>query len=1641
MKESFKKSLRIAGKVLKGILIFWLVIFLLIFIVWNVPAVHDYAVGKGIDYFNETTGGELSIGEVDLRIPYFIGINDLQLIDPGGNPLVSIEKLEAYPGWRMLFTKTIRIDEINLSGSNSKILLDEKGEFNFDFIIKGFADTASQKVTESSPWTFSFGDLNLKDFEFEYRDEITSDLISIQLGSLSLEMKELNLDKFLFDVGSIEITNSEIEAKISSSQTSKREGETSAELPWLSLGELTISDFTLDLSLDGSPAYDLEIGQLELETEEINLVQNVFILNKIALSESTFMIPLPPNDTDTIAVESNFDSEAFDLFPHQTFELSDLHLEEVNVSAMNGEKPIHQLSFQEVALEDIKVNSSTYTAAIEEFNITYNEITSPVNLQGGIAVSDKHISLKGLAIAHDQSTVNLNGNLSYENAEKVLSNFEFIDFDLDINESNISKSTFDQVADLVGVGFQPFPIERVEIDALLYGNLESIELDHLQLRSGTSSFEIKGKTTLKEDILWPKEVELKKLTVDLRNEDFAPLLARFEMDPTLIPSYLKLNANGSGTGDSLFADGTLCSPFGESKLYLKSGSWNTETIPIDLLITSDGFNYGEYLGLEQLLSSDFKLSARSENFLDSTLALHANLQIDTLLYNELSFHQIKSKVDLSGSEMDYLFSIEDTFVEAGVSGNLNFAQGLSTEFNATVSGIDLEGLKYSEKDIRGSFSLEGAFTQDSLATAFEAALDEILFVKEEERYPFQPITLKYSTDSDSTLAAIEGGFIRMHSTANRRVDSLMIILSNVLAESENRKILDQKAFWEADLEIDNLDEIGELFLPDLKKFASSSANIFMSAEKKELQINAGFPKIQYGSILLDSLFITSTDGAFSNKRTLKLEKLAYDSLYLENIYIELLRKNEGLTTLVELNHDSSANHYRLVAELEADSVLLQNGFQLRFTDDLILEGKKWEYGESCQLIVEPEGLSFENFKIHYEEKSIELIKPQIDSSFQIVATNFPLSTITGILNTEERLFRGIMDGNATLNRDGSFLGDGTVRGLNVSGADFGTLTWEASKLDGKFKTLIQDRGELVDFTLKGDFSPKNDSTSSLDFDLELNRLELHVFEEIFSAFITDAEGTMKGALKISGNTSDPDLFGDFYFQNAHLKTRNSRSKFYLQDDRIEINPDRIEFSKFRVTDENGQDLRINGSIRHKNYSDFSLGLEIKGDDFVLLDLNKSGDSPIYGKLVADINLIIEGSPYAPLVDAKVKIEGPTDFSYIVTTKAEAEAFDESLLIWTNFENDPGDEIITRKKNRDEIGGNVFATKPKINGELIISESAIFQVIVDSIAGDYLKIQGSSILDINYDRTGAFRFNGVYEVSEGFYQMTFYDIQKKKFEFLPKSKIVWNGEPTNADIDIKAAYKTRAGIANLMLTDPSATYDEAFQQQLPFLVLLNVDGKLLDPSISFGLELAEEAKGALSGSVEARLKDVRENENSLNKQVFALLVFNTFLPQEGSSDGNVLANQARNSASQILTNQLNSLSNKYIKGVDVNFDMYSYGGGTGQGNTDLNVNLAKSFADDRIVVKVGSTIAIEDNSSSSAQSSQQQFMTNIELEYKLTPDGRYRLLVFSKTDLEDIVIGRITRSGGGIVFQKDFDRFKNIFAPKDSTAIKTNKRAD
>jgi translocation and assembly module TamB len=220
--------------------------------------------------------------------------------------------------------------------------------------------------------------------------------------------------------------------------------------------------------------------------------------------------------------------------------------------------------------------------------------------------------------------------------------------------------------------------------------------------------------------------------------------------------------------------------------------------------------------------------------------------------------------------------------------------------------------------------------------------------------------------------------------------------------------------------------------------------------------------------------------------------------------------------------------------------------------------------------------------------------------------------------------------------------------------------------------------------------------------------------------------------------------------------------------------------------------------------------------------------------------------------------------------------------------------------------------------------------------------------------------------------------------------------------------------------------DVYRQTLPFRVYLNMEGKLMNPEISFYLDLPAEHRTAAGGAIYGRLQEINENESERNKQVFALLVLNQFLPESPleTPAGSPIAGRARSSASRLLTQQLIHLSGRYIRGVDITFDVESYEGlynGDLEGRTELQMEVSRRFFDERVEVRIGGNVDLEGERRREAGLS--DFAGDVVIEYRLTEDGRLRMAGFRQHHYGNIIDGEYVETGVSLRFGRDFHRFR------------------
>ena len=233
------------------------------------------------------------------------------------------------------------------------------------------------------------------------------------------------------------------------------------------------------------------------------------------------------------------------------------------------------------------------------------------------------------------------------------------------------------------------------------------------------------------------------------------------------------------------------------------------------------------------------------------------------------------------------------------------------------------------------------------------------------------------------------------------------------------------------------------------------------------------------------------------------------------------------------------------------------------------------------------------------------------------------------------------------------------------------------------------------------------------------------------------------------------------------------------------------------------------------------------------------------------------------------------------------------------------------------------------------------VIIDELTGDIIKANGRGNLRMRATTSGEFTLTGRYDIDRGNYDFSFQLFLSKPFTLREGAGnyIQWTGDPSKATIKIDAEYKAEnVRFSDLDLNSISGgsdINDNVRKYRGEILVLANLTGDLMSPTIKFQIELPPNSslKNDLDGL--RVLNQIQNDENELNKQVAFLIVFNRFGPLSTSANqglGNIafegiVVNSISGVLSSTLNKQFSSIFQKIFndKSIQVNFNAQFYSG--------------------------------------------------------------------------------------------------------------------
>lgn len=287
--------------------------------------------------------------------------------------------------------------------------------------------------------------------------------------------------------------------------------------------------------------------------------------------------------------------------------------------------------------------------------------------------------------------------------------------------------------------------------------------------------------------------------------------------------------------------------------------------------------------------------------------------------------------------------------------------------------------------------------------------------------------------------------------------------------------------------------------------------------------------------------------------------------------------------------------------------------------------------------------------------------------------------------------------------------------------------------------------------------------------------------------------------------------------------------------------------------------------------------------------------------------------------------------------------------------------------------------------------------------------------------------GLYEFERGNYNFTLYDIINKEFNITKGSRISWYGDPYAGQLNLTANYRQLASLSPILTTQVSeaALASPQIRRKYPVEVLLKLDGPMLSPQIQFDITAKDLPDNVM---VEGEPSPVRLNfafaafkarldEQELKRQVFSLIVLRRLSPPDAFSTSGSLYN----SVSELLSNQLSYWLTQVDQNLEINIDL---GALDQEAFNTFQLRLSYSFLNGRLRVTRDGTFSNQYNQAQVAS-----MLGDWTVDYLLTPDGKFKVKMYSRSNLNTVTNTLGTQSaittGISLLHTQSFNQVKDL----------------
>lgn len=598
-----------------------------------------------------------------------------------------------------------------------------------------------------------------------------------------------------------------------------------------------------------------------------------------------------------------------------------------------------------------------------------------------------------------------------------------------------------------------------------------------------------------------------------------------------------------------------------------------------------------------------------------------------------------------------------------------------------------------------------------------------------------------------------------------------------------------------------------------------------------------------------------------------------------------------------------------------------------------------------------------------------------------------------------------------------------IRDFTFNAAEMGDMSLYGNwgKLERAVMLEADMRGPLPEHRtqVQGTIIPGKGMDDGLNLNVQTNKINLEFLSKYTKGIFSNLEGQASGWARIFGPFKKVNLEGDMLIDELKTHVLAVGADYHLAGDSVILRPDNIWVRGAHLYDYLGMPgmsehtATVDAHLMHNAFKRLRYDVSIDAHNILGYNFPHQGSMSFYGTVYADAQVHLSGEPGNVNIDvAATPMPGTTiNYNTVTTGTVEEAEFITYSPPQTSAQGGRLSAAVLPSSSGEESGEGA-SSDMRINFDINANPNAQIRILMDPRTGDNISLYGNGRLRAHYYNKGRFQLFGTYRVTEGNYRMSIRDVIRKDFTFQPDGTIVFGGDAMQASLNLTAKHT----VPNVSLDDLSTTGLGLSNTRVD--CIMNIGGFAKEPIITFDFDIPN-----ANEDEKQMVRSMLSSEEERDMQAIYLLGVGRFYSygsfvDKKQTQGGMAMNSVLSSA---LSSRFNQIMSQALGGTGWSFGTNLRTGEDGWQELDAEALVSGKMLSGRL--QFNGNFGYRENKYKMGNNN---FIGDFDIQYRLSPRSPFSLKAYNQTNDRYFTQSSLTTQGIGIKFQRDFNRFKELF---------------